>query len=112
VFAVFVEPAPASTPEPGPEAGDANPPTATITGGPKAKTSKKQATFTFTGADTRAVASFECSLDRGAFAACSSPHTVKVTKGKHTFSVQAIDQAGNVGSAATDSWKVKKKRKK
>jgi hypothetical protein len=35
-----------------------------------------------------------------------------VKKGKHTFQVQAIDQAGNLSSPATDTWKRKKKRKK
>jgi hypothetical protein len=97
---------------PMPQAGDSNAPNAQITKGPKQKTKKKTATFEFTGTDARAVASFQCKLDSGAFAPCTSPHTVNVKKGKHTFQVQAIDQAGNVGSPATDDWKVKKKRKK
>ena len=75
---------------------DCAPPAATITNGPKDKTQKKRATFEFTGADARAVASFQCSLDGGTFAPCTSPRTVKVKKGKHTFQVQAVDQAGNV----------------
>jgi hypothetical protein len=87
------------------------PPNATITKGPKDKTKKKTATFEFTGADARAVASFQCSLDGGAFASCTSPHTVKVKKGKHTFQVRAIDQAGNVGTPASDAWKRKKKKR-
>jgi hypothetical protein len=103
VFAVFVEP---QTPP------DTSPPDTTIAAGPKDKTKKKQATFKFSGTDARAIAGFECSLDGGAFAACASPHTVKGKKGKHTFSVRATDQAGNVGSPATDDWKVKKKKKK
>jgi hypothetical protein len=111
VFSVFVTPAQAE-PEPEPQPGDSNPPGAQITKSPKDKTKKKTATFEFTGTDARAVASFQCKLDAGAFAACTSPHTVKVKKGKHTFQVQAIDQAGNIGSPATDNWKVKKKRKK
>ena len=94
------------------KAEDCVAPGATITKGPKDKTRKKTATFEFIGADTRAVASFQCKLDAGAFAPCTSPHTVKVKKGKHTFQVEAIDQAGNVGAPATDDWKVKKKRKK
>jgi hypothetical protein len=101
-------------PPPSPEepaASDTSPPQATITEGPKDKTKKKTATFTFTGTDARAIASFQCKLDSGAFAPCTSPHTVRVKKGKHTFQVQAIDQAGNVGSPAADTWKRKKKRK-
>jgi hypothetical protein len=107
VFAVFVEPLPAE-----PEHLDTAPPLATITKGPKDKTKKKTATFEFTGTDARAIAGFQCKLDSGAFAPCTSPHTVRVKKGKHTFQVQAIDQAGNVGTPATDDWKVKRKRKK
>jgi hypothetical protein len=88
-------------------------PSSTITKGPKDKTKKKTATFEFSATDARAVAGFQCSLDGGAFAACSSPHTIKVKRGKHTFSVRATDQAGNVDATpATDSWKVKKKKKK
>ena len=83
-----------------------------ITKGPKDKTKKKTATFEFAGSDARAVASFQCSLDGGAFETCTSPHTVKVKKGKHTFEVRALDQAGNVGAPASDDWKVKKKKKK
>ena len=87
-------------------------PTAQINKGPKDRTKKKTATFEFTGTDSRAIALFECSLDGEAFRACSSPVTYRVKKGKHTFEVRAVDQAGNVGAAASDSWKVKKKKKK
>jgi hypothetical protein len=86
-------------------------PSAAITKRPKDKTKKKTATFEFSGTDTRAIASFQCSLDGKPFATCTSPHTVKVTKGKHTFHVRAIDQAGNVGTPASDSWKRKKWRR-
>jgi hypothetical protein len=107
IFTIFVGPVPSDTAAP-----DTTSPSAVITKGPKDKTRKKTATFEFTGTDTRAIASFQCKLDAGAFAPCTSPHTVKVKKGKHTFEVQAVDQAGNVGAPATDTWKVKKKRKK
>jgi hypothetical protein len=102
--------APSPPPDGGGGDGDTNPPNATITGKPKDKTKKKIATFEFTGTDARVVAGFQCKLDTGAFAPCTSPHTVKVKKGKHTFQVQAIDQAGNVSSPATDTWKRKKKK--
>ena len=106
-FTTFVEPAP--TPA---QPGDSNPPSVTITDGPKDKTKKKTATFTFAGTDARAVAGFQCKLDSGAFATCTSPHTVNVKKGKHTFEVRATDDSGNTGPAASDNWKVKKKNKK
>jgi hypothetical protein len=84
-----------------------------ITKGPKDKTKKKTANFHFAGTDARAIASFQCSLDGAAFVPCTSPRKVKVKKGRHLFSVRAIDQTGNIdGSPATDTWKVKKKKKK
>jgi hypothetical protein len=91
---------------------DTTAPGATITKGPKNKTKKKKAKFEFTGSDARAVAGFQCSLDGDPFEPCTSPHKVKVKKGKHTFEVRAVDDAGNVGSPASDRWKRKKKRKK
>ena len=95
------------------QATDCAPPDTQITKGPKAKTKKKQATFEFSGNDARTIAGFECSLDGGAFASCTSPHTVKVKRGKHTFSVRAVDAGGNAdGTPATDDWKVKKSKKK
>ena len=93
-------------------AEDCAAPSATITSGPKNKTKKKRAKFEFTGTDTRAVASFECKLDSNlGFSPCTSPVTVKVKKGKHTFQVRAVDQAGNVGAPASDTWKRKRKKK-
>jgi hypothetical protein len=91
--------------------GDCIPADTTITSGPPDKTKKKSATFTFTSDDPGAT--FECSLDGGAFASCTSPTSLKVKKGKHIFQVRSVDPAGNIdASAATDQWKVKKKRKK
>ena len=45
---------------------------------------------------------------------CSSPFTVqRLGFGEHTFSVRAIDAAGNAdGSPASDVFKVVKKRKR
>jgi large repetitive protein len=92
---------------------DDSPPDTTILKGPQDKTKKKTATFEFSGSDARAIAGFECSLDGAAFTACTSPHTVKVKKGKHTFSVRAVDDSANIdASPATDDWKVKRKKKK
>jgi hypothetical protein len=86
------------------------PPETVITKQPKDKTKKKTATFEFSSSE--AGSTFQCSLDAGPFAACGSPDTLRVKKGKHHFEVRAIDAAGNVdGSPASDSWKVKKKRK-
>jgi len=90
---------------------DCAPPETAITTHPKDKTKKKTATFEFTS--TEPGSTFECSLDGLPFAACSSPDTLKVKKGRHTFQVRAKDPAGNVDSSpAADDWKVKKKNKK
>ncbi|HYU62131.1 MAG TPA: hypothetical protein VEK39_15355 [Solirubrobacterales bacterium] len=91
-----------------PSAGDTAPPETTITKGPKDKTKKKTATFEFSSSEPGST--FQCSLDGGAFESCSSPHEVKVKKGKHSFAVRAQDGAGNLDpTPATSSWKVKQK---
>jgi hypothetical protein len=85
---------------------DTTPPDTTITGGPSAGllTNDPTATFTFTGSEA---GSFSCSLDGGAPAACTSPDVVHVGNGAHTFSVVAVDQAGNADpSPATRGWTV------
>ena len=63
--------------------------------------------FTYSGTDIggSGVASYECKIDLGSFAVCSSsPKTLTtLTEGSHTFSVRAIDNAGNV-DATPDSY--------
>ena len=92
---------------------DKTPPQTTITSGPKPKLKKgKPATFAF--ASSEAGSRFECKLDDGAAAACTSPLTLKRPKvGRHVFSVTAIDKAGNRDATpATYSFKVKNKKRK
>jgi hypothetical protein len=99
-------PLPELPPEEPPPPGDTTAPDTTITAGPKAKTKSKSASFEFSS--TEAGSSFECKLEP-----CTSPRDVKVKKGKHSFAVRATDAAGNVDpTPATQSWKVKKKKKK
>ncbi|HUQ03822.1 MAG TPA: LamG-like jellyroll fold domain-containing protein [Kofleriaceae bacterium] len=62
------------------------------------------ATFAFSG---EAGARFECSIDGGSYADCTSPHPVPVVDGTHTFAVRAVDAAGNLDpTPATHSWVV------
>jgi hypothetical protein len=80
----------------------------TILTGPKAKSFKKKATFTFSSPQVGAT--FECSLDGKAFATCTSPAKYKrLKKGKHTFSVRAASAGTSDTTPATYTWKVKKK---
>ena len=99
---------------PPPDTPDTAAPDTTIASGPEGKTKSKSASFAFGGTDTRAVASFECKLDDGSFQSCTSPKSYSgLKKGSHTFSVRAIDAAGNTDqSPATRTWTVKRKRKK
>lgn len=88
---------------------DTTPPETQITSGPGRKTKKKRAVFQFSSSEPGS--SFECKLDRGAFAACSSPATFKVKTGRHTLDVRAKDAAGNQDpTPASRTWKRKKRR--
>jgi len=75
------------------------PPETAIDSGPPALGNSTSASFTFSGTDNGPAPpplDFECRLDTGAWAACSSGHTyVGLTDGQHTFEVRATDRAGN-----------------
>ena len=62
----------------------------------------------FSFGSTETGSSFECKLDDGDFAPCSSPKTYSaLSDGQHTFSVRARDAAGNVDrSPVTRSFEV------
>jgi hypothetical protein len=82
----------------------ATPPTATITSGPDGTTTATSATFAFSADE--ADATFECRLDGGDWAACTSPHSVSgLAVGDHSFAVRATTAAGT-GPAASRSWTV------
>ena len=94
---------------------DCTDPTATITKQPKdkVKTKKKKKKVTFEFSASEPGSTFNCVLDgKQEFKACTSPLTVSVKKGEHTFSVTATDAAGNQGAAASDTFKIKRNRKR
>jgi hypothetical protein len=71
-----------------------------ITGNPLPATSSSSATFTFTGTDDATPAgslTFECQLDAGTYAACTTPKSYSaLAVGSHTFRVRAVDSGGAV----------------
>lgn len=86
---------------------DLTPPQTLITKGPKKKTRKRKPSFSF--ASTELGSRFQCQLDSGPFQPCASPFRLpaKLKFRKHTFRVQAIDQANNVdGTPAVLKFKV------
>ena len=89
-----------------PAPGDTTAPETTITDGPKGQGRGPAATFTFTSSEPGST--FECSLDGGAWAACSSPATFnKLGQGEHELRVRATDKAGNTdASPAVQTWTV------
>ena len=76
---------------------DTAPPDTTIDGKPADPSGSGSASFSFGGTDAgTGVASFQCKLDAGSFAACTSPSDYSgLSDGNHTFQVRAIDGLGN-----------------
>ena len=70
-------------------------PNTSITGGPAEGSSSADTTPTFTFTSTEAGGSFQCKVDGGSYATCSSGYTPTLGTGGHIFSVRAIDAAGN-----------------
>jgi hypothetical protein len=84
---------------------DTTPPDTTINTGPTGTVEPTSATLTFS---SEAGATFQCKLDTGAFAPCTSPQTLTgLSRAQHTFQVRATDAAGNVDATpATRTWTV------
>lgn len=71
------------------------PPETELESAPTGTTPSTDATLTFSGSSYGKVASFECSLDAGAYAACSSPQSYTgLADGAHTFRVRAVSVEG------------------
>ncbi len=92
---------PSATPPP-----DTTPPNTSITSHPASSTTSTAASFGFSSGESGS--SFECKLDAGSYATCTSPKSYSgLAVGTHQFSVRATDGSGNVdGSPATQSWTI------
>ena len=94
---------------------DTTPPDLKITKRPKGKIkTKKKAAKVAVSFSSEPGATFRCKLDRGEYKPCTSPYRVKAKAGagkgkKHTISVRAADEAGNIGKPAVIKFKVLRK---
>jgi hypothetical protein len=81
-------------------------PVTTITSSPANPTTATSATFTFVSSVTGAT--FQCKLDAGSFASCTSPVTyTSLSAASHTFSVESIVSGGNTElTPPTYTWNV------
>ena len=85
-------------------APDKSLPVVTLAGAPTGLVSATSATVKFSSSKT---ATFGCSLDGGAFSACTSPATFTgLADGTHSIRVRAIDLVGNAATAETAAWTV------
>jgi hypothetical protein len=83
---------------------DATAPIVTIASGSPASTTSTSASFVFSSNESGS--SFTCKLDTGAFASCASGQSYSgLAIGAHTFTIQATDPAGNIGTASY-SWTI------
>ncbi len=81
------------------------PPVPVITSKPTNPTTSTTATLTFT--DPEAGVSFQCQLDGGSFTGCTSPASYSsLSVAAHSFSVRAVDPAGNISASASYSWMI------
>lgn len=78
-------------------------PTTSISATPTNPNLVTSAVFSFSSNENGSV--FECKMDSGSYATCTSPLTyATVTNGNHTFYVRATDPAGNVSAVQSFAW--------
>ena len=88
---------------------DSSAPTTAINSHPPAPSGSPDASFGFSGNDGggSGISLFQCRRDGEPWAACTSPKSYGgLADGDYTFSVRAVDRAGNVGSPASFTWTV------
>jgi hypothetical protein len=93
---------------------DVTPPDTAFVSKPPSLDKDTTPTFTFTGDDSNAqgsgsgVIAFECKVDDGDFASCTTPYTTaSLSDGEHTLQVRAIDIVGYVDpTPASYTWTI------
>ncbi|AGC44015.1 OmpA family protein [Myxococcus stipitatus DSM 14675] len=87
---------------------DLTAPNTVIVTGPPSRTQAASATFDFDVEVAESGVTYECSLDGGAFAACTDPVIFTgLADGEHTLQVRALDAVGNGdASPASHTWTV------
>ena len=85
---------------------DTTAPDTTIGSGPSGTSSSASASFSFSSSEPGS--SFQCQLDSGAWAGCTSPRDyTNLSNGPHSFAVRATDPAGNTDTTPGHrSWTV------
>ena len=83
-------------------------PETSITSGPSGLTTSNSTSVGFSGFSPDGGVRFECSLDDGSYAPCSSPKQLTgLANGSHTFRVRAVDRFNRPDpTPATRSWTV------
>src|SRR5919112_339082 len=87
---------------------DTTPPQTTINSGPSSASTTYNADPSFSFTSSEPNSTFECKLDSVSWVSCTSPKSYYgLANGEHTFSVRAIDQAGNADpSPEIRQWRV------
>ena len=84
------------------------PSTPTFSSNITSPTTQTSASISFSSSDSGSmIASFQCSIDSGTFADCSSPKNLTgLMTGAHTFQVKALDNATNVSEVGIFKWTI------
>jgi hypothetical protein len=86
---------------------DMTAPISTISSSPSSVINSTSASFVFTATDNNAISDYQCKIDSGSYASCTSPKGYSsLSEGSHTFSVKAIDVAGNEGNSTHFTWAI------
>ncbi|MGY2877119.1 hypothetical protein ACVW00_004309 [Marmoricola sp. URHA0025 HA25] len=97
--------APTKVMVPGTVTPDTTAPDTALSAHPKKRITKRRAVFGFTSNQSQVT--FQCRLDKKAWASCTSPRSYRVTRGWHVFKVRARDAAGNLDPTPA-SWRFKR----